>query len=90
MWEEGQSPGAPRRRSDFGPRLSANIAEPCGVHGNRRRAVQDYLLSVFGLPISQGGIQRVIDRISHALKLHYESIAEVVRRVPVAHVDETS
>ena len=80
----------PEKRSGFGPRLSANIAELCGVHGDSRRAVQGYLLSVFGLPISQGGIQKVVDRISHAIKLHYESIAEVVRSAPVAHIDETS
>ena len=90
MRSDGQSPGPPEIRSGFGPRLSANIAERCGVHGDTLRAVQNYLLSVFGLPISQGGILNVIDRISHAIKLHYESIAEVVRSAPVAHVDETS
>ena len=80
----------PEKRTGFGPRLSANIAELCGIHGDSRRAVQDYLLSVFGLPISQGGIQKVIDRVSQAIKPHYDSIAKVARSAPVGHVDETS
>ena len=81
---------SPEKRTGFGPRLSANIAELCGIHGDSRRAVQDYLLSVFGLPISQGGIQKVIDRVSQAIKPHYDSIAKVARSAPVGHVDETS
>lgn len=80
----------PEKRTGFGPRLSANIAELCGMHGDSRRAVQDYLLSVFGLPISQGGIQKVVDRVSSAIKPHYEAIAEVARSAPVGHIDETS
>jgi len=40
----------PEQRAGFGPRLSALIAELRGVHGNNRRAVQDFLLSVRGLP----------------------------------------
>ena len=80
----------PEKRSGFGPRLSANIAELCGMHGDSRRAVQDYLLSVFGLPISQGGIQKVLDRVSKSIEPHYEAIAEIVRSAPVGHADETS
>jgi len=80
----------PQKRTGFGPRLSANIAELCGVHGDSRRAVQDYLSSVFGLPISQGGIQKVIDRVSQSIKPHYEGIAEIARSSAVGHVDETS
>jgi len=80
----------PEKRTGFGPRLSAIIAEICGVHGDSRRAVQDFLLSVFGLPISQGGIQKVVERVRQAIKPHYEGIADVVRNAPVGHVDETS
>ena len=80
----------PEKRTGFGPRLSAIIAEICGVHGDSRRAVQDFLLSVFGLPISQGGIQHVVDRVSYAITPHYAAIAEIARSAPVAHIDETS
>jgi len=80
----------PEKRTGFGPRLSVIIAEICGVHGDSRRAVQDFLLSVFGLPICQGGIQKVVERVSQAIKPHYEGIADIVRSAPVGHVDETS
>jgi len=78
------------KRAGFGPRLSAILAEICGVHGDSRRAVEDFFLSVFGLSISQGGIQKTVDRVSQAIKPHYEEIAEVVRSAAVGHVDETS
>jgi transposase len=80
----------PSQRAGFGPNLSALIAELCGAHGDCRRGVQDFLLSVFGLPISQGGIQKVIDRVTAALKPHYEAIEAVAHAEPVNHVDETS
>ena len=80
----------PEKRTGFCPRLSPDIAERWGLHGDSRRAVQDDLLPVFSLPISQGGIQKVIGRVSQAVKPHYESIAKVARAAPVGHVDETS
>ncbi|MEW6233684.1 MAG: IS66 family transposase [Chloroflexota bacterium] len=80
----------PAQRSGFGPRLSALIAELCGAHGDSRRAVQDFLLSVLGLPISQGGVQKVLDRVSAAIAPHYAAIEDVARAAPVNHVDETS
>lgn len=80
----------PEQRSGFGPRLSALVAELCGVHGDSRRAVQDFLLSVLGLPISQGGIQKVLDRVSTAIAPYYAAIEQVTHAAPVNHVDETS
>jgi transposase len=78
------------QRSGYGPRLSAMIAELCGVHGDSRRAVQDFLHSALHLPISQGGIQKVIDRVSAAIAPHYGAIEDVVHSAPVNYVDETS
>jgi len=43
--------------TDFGPRFSAMVAELAAVHGNSRRAVQNFLFSVIGVPVSQGAIQ---------------------------------
>jgi len=80
----------PEQRTGFGPRLSALIAELCGVHGYSRRVVQDFLLSVLGLPISQGGVQKVLDRVSAAIAPHYAAIEGVAHAAPVNHVDETS
>ena len=81
---------APEQRAGFGPRLSAMIAVMAGTQADSRRIIQDFLFSVLGLRISQGGIQNVIDRVSTAILPHYESIAEVARNAPVNHVDETS
>ena len=77
-------------RTGFGPRLSAMVAELCGVHGDSRRAVQDFMHSVLGLPISQGGIQKVLDRVAKAIEPHYEAIGDVAHAAPVNHLDETS
>ncbi len=80
----------PENRAGFGPRISALIAELCGAHGDSRRAVQDFLFSVFDLPISQGGIQKILDRVSTAIEPHYEAIGDVAQSAAVNHIDETS
>lgn len=78
------------QRTGYGPRLSAVIAVMAGTQADSRRTVQDFFFSVLGLSISQGAIQKVIDRISAAIVPHYEAIAEVSRNAPVNNVDETS
>lgn len=77
-------------RTGFGPRLCAMAAELAAVHGNSRRAVQDFLFSVIGIRVSQGAIQNILDRTSLALAPHYGALGEAVRVAPVNHVDETS
>ena len=77
-------------RTGFGPRISAMMAELAAVHGDSRRAVQDFMLSVIGVPVSQGAIQKVLDRVSRAIAGHYEAIGEAVHSAPVNHIDETS
>ena len=47
-------------------------------------------LSVFSLPISQGRVQKVLDRVSSAIEQHYDAIEAEVPAAPVNHVDETS
>ena len=77
-------------RTGFGPRISALVAELTAVCGNSRRMVQDTLHSVLGIPISQGALQNVMDRVSEAISPHYTDIGEVVRSMPVNHIDETT
>jgi transposase len=76
---EGRCPGCGKTgkaripfavRTGFGPRLSAMIVELTGAHGDSRRAVQDFLQSVFSLRISQGAIQKIVDRSRQALTAH--------------------
>jgi transposase len=77
-------------RIGFGPRLSALIVELTGAHGDSRRAVQDFLQSVFSLRLSQGVIQKIVDRSRQALEAHYAAIREVVHSAQVNHADETT
>ena len=74
----------------FGPRISAFVATLDSMTGTTRRQIQTLLKDVFGCPISQGGIQNIIDRASKAILPHYEAIAKGVRQSLYNHADETS
>jgi transposase len=74
----------------YGPRFSALVAEMSGIQGASRQAVAEFIQNVFGVPISTGGLQKVIDRVSEALLPVHQAIGDSVRRAAVNHVDETS
>ena len=61
--------------SSYDPKISAFITELCGIRGVNRRDVESVVESVLNIPISQGGIQKVLDR-SKALEPVYEDIAQ--------------
>ncbi|MDH5299525.1 MAG: IS66 family transposase, partial [Desulfobulbaceae bacterium] len=77
-------------QTGYGPRLSALIAEIGGIDGNSRETIQTFLASVLQVPISQGAIQKVIDRGSRAIEPHYEAIKETARSIEINHLDETA
>ena len=77
-------------QSGYGPRFSALIAELSGTEGMSRQAVQRFCHSVLNVPISVGGIQKVIDRVSEAIKPIYDRIGWIARTSGVNGVDETS
>ncbi len=77
-------------RTGYGPRFSAMIAEMAGAQADSRRIVQNFCASVLGVHISLGAIQKIIDRVSAAIRPHYEEIGARARRSAVNHVDETS
>lgn len=77
-------------RSGYGPRLSAVVCELSGSHGASRQTVQDFCQSVLDLPISTGGIQRIIDRSSAAIKPIYSALGNHARSQDVNGIDETS
>jgi len=79
-----------RYRSGFGIRLSALIAELVGNQGNSRSTVRDFCRSVLGFSISKGSIQKVIDRVSEAIRPHYEAIGRAARQAEINCIDETS
>jgi transposase len=82
-----QVPSEPQ--AGYGPRLSALIGELAGMHRTSRRLIQDFCQSVLRIPMSLGAVQKVIDRVSHALLPHDEAIATVARQAPVGYIDET-
>ena len=77
-------------RDFFGPRLSSLVAVLDSMTGTTRRQIQTLLKDVFGCPISQGGIQNIIDRASTAIEPLYKAIGAGVRKSLYNHVDETS
>ncbi len=77
-------------RIGYGPRLSALIAEMSGIQGNSRDTVCTFCKSVLNFSISKGAIQRVVDRVSEALKPVYNKIGDIARKEDINHVDETS
>jgi transposase len=77
-------------RYGYGPRLTALIGELSGPQRDSRSAVQEFCTSVLGVPISRGAIQRSVDRVSDAIKPHYEAIAEQARSAKVNYIDETA
>jgi len=75
--------------SGYGPRFSALMGELAGTYGNGRRMVQTFCASVLQIPISLGAIQKVLDRVAHAIEPHYIAIATQARHAPVNYIDET-
>jgi transposase len=45
---------------------------------------------VFGIPLSKGAIQKIVDRVSEAIGPHYSAIGDVARTSLVNYIDETS
>jgi transposase len=74
----------------FGARFSALVAELGGIDGNSRETIQTFCSSVLKVTISQGAIQKIIDRASKAIKPHYETIRDKARSQGVNHLDETT
>lgn len=76
--------------SGYGPRLTAYVGEMAGMVGASRSAVQALCASVFGIPLSTGAIQKLVDRVGAAIGPHYDMIGQVARTAPVNDIDETS
>ena len=52
--------------------------------------MQDLCAAVFGIPLSKGVIQNMVDRVSEAIVPHYTAIGAVARTASVNYIDETS
>jgi transposase len=80
----------PEHATGYGPRFTALIGEIAGTHGTSRRIIQRFCASVLQVPLSLGGIQKLIDRVAQAIAPHYSAIAIQARQAPVNYIDETS
>ena len=76
--------------SGYGPRLTGFVGEMAGMGGASRSAVQDLCASVGSIALSQGAIQKRVDRVSEALGPPYTAIGEVARTSLGNDMDETS
>lgn len=76
-------------KAGLGPGIGAAVTLLTTL-GLSRRKIQAFFKQACGIDISQGGIQKCLDRASAATKPHYDAIAREVRRSRVAHVDETT
>ena len=87
QWTKAQVP--PEHTAGYGPRLTALVGEIAGTHGTGRRTIQTFCASVLQVPLSLGAIQKMLDRVTHAIEPHYQAIASQARRAAVNYIDET-
>lgn len=87
QWTKAQLP--PEHTAGYGPRLTALVGEIAGTHGTGRRTIQTFCASVLQVPLSLGAIQKMLDRVAHAIEPHYQAIARQARQATVNYIDET-
>jgi len=80
----------PEASAGYGPRLTVLIGEVSGSQRSSGSAVQEFCQSVLGVAISQGAIQRGVDRVSEAIQPHYQAIAAKAREAKVNYIGETN
>jgi hypothetical protein len=76
--------------SSYGPRLTGFIGEMAGRVGASRSAVQTLCASVCSIALSQGALQKMVDRVSTAIVPYYDTIGQGARSAGVNYIDETS
>lgn len=94
--KEGRPPA--ENSTCYGPNFTAFVGSASAFLGCTRRSLLDFLTKPDffrteegeSIPLSLGGLDRLIDRCSRALKRHREKIGEVAREAPINYVDETS
>jgi transposase len=74
----------------FGPNLTALASMLTGVFHLSRRTALEMLDTVFGCPMSLGGLAACEEEASESLSAPVSEIREAVLSSPVVHADETS
>ena len=80
-WSKAQVPA--EHATGYGPRFSALMGELAGTYGNGRRMGQTFCAAVLGVPIRLGTLQKVLDRLTHAIAPYSLAIAAPARQAPV-------
>lgn len=75
--------------SQFGPRLCATITTWAIKFHLSRRQIQALCHSQFGLAISVGAIQAIIERAGEACEKAVEDLASAIKQAKVVNADET-
>lgn len=78
------------KTTGYGPRFTALIGELSGNKAMSRNDVKQLCLSVLGVSIATGTIQKIIDRTSEAIYPVYAHIGRIARRFWCNYIDETS
>src|ERR1700693_5780835 len=73
----------------IGPRLAAGLAYLTGRCHLSKRAVEEVVETLFGVPLALGTVSRLESQVSDALAAPHAEAAEAVRQAEVKHVDET-
>ncbi len=76
--------------SGYGPRLEAHIAMLAGVYRLSRRQVADVVEQIFGVPISVGGVDAVLMRMSVVLADPWAELKDAIAKADAVHLDETT
>lgn len=75
--------------TNFGPNLRALIVLLSGRYRISRRETADLCDSVFGLSVSVGSVDNILQSASRALAAPHEEVAAAARKAPVSYMDET-
>jgi transposase len=81
-------PAAVRSRG-FGPRLTAAITYLSGARHDSKRGVEEAVETLFGVPVSLGGVAAAEREMTAALAAAHAEAKAAVRAAPVKGVDET-
>src|SRR5215207_8513088 len=77
-------------RRTFGPRIEALLSYLHERHHVGYERLVEVCRDVFGLTISQGGVENILQRLVERARPTYAAIRETVRGSPVVNSDETS
>ncbi len=77
------------RAHSVGPHLSAAILTFAGCHGMSKRAIEETVETLFGVPIALGTISNLEREGSEALEAAYREARESVAEAEAKYVDET-